>query len=346
MFDIDKKSVGARIKSIRKSKGMTLEEFGKLFGASKSSVSGWEKGDNIPNNERLKQIAKIGDLSVSELQYGDFKTYIATNLSQFLAEIMPDYNVVQDDFEQALNNIYSEAITSNYSYNDIEPLQASFIARTAFIRDKYTNLDILLKDVSDKDIINLYIERLSDVQTIPAEFEESEVLKHSERFSKNNCIVQDAIDKLKKDLIEKNSANFVVSEPIKIFYTSAAKAGPKGFGYDDYDSDFAYTNEEPPRYDIATKVNGDSMNPDYQDGDILYLRDYGTTSYDGDECVIVINDKSYFKKLYSIENGLRLVSLNPNKELYPDIEIEFPPSDGDHIKIFNVVGSFTPIDNK
>lgn len=343
MFDIDKKSVGARIKSIRKTKGMTLEEFGKLFNASKSNVLRWEKGDNIPNNERLKQIAKVGDLTVNELQYGDFKTYIAANLSQFLIEIMPDYIVTQNDFEQALNNIYEEATTSNYSYNDIEPLQALFIAKTAFIRDKYVSQDLLLKDVSDEDINNLYIERLADIQTLPAEFEQSEVEKHSERFKKNHSIVQEAIDKIKTDIIEKSSG-FVVPEPIKIYYTSAAKAGPKGFGYDDYDSDFAYTNEEPPRYDIATEVNGNSMNPDYQDGDILYLRDYGTTTYDGEECVVVINDKSYFKKLYTIENGLLLVSINPDKNKYPDVEIEFPPTDGDHIKIFNVVGSFTPID--
>ncbi|HFI2439182.1 TPA: S24 family peptidase [Streptococcus suis] len=148
------------------------------------------------------------------------------------------------------------------------------------------------------------------------------------------------------ELLEREEADRIIQEEplFKIYFRSAAKAGPKGYGYDDYDADFAYTNQEPPRHDVATKVDGDSMNPDYQDGDILYLRDYGASHYDGEECVVVIDDKSYFKRLYTTEEGLRLVSTNPDKDTYPDIFIDFPPSDGSHIKIFNVVGSFTPVE--
>ncbi|HFU4503922.1 TPA: helix-turn-helix domain-containing protein [Streptococcus suis] len=148
------------------------------------------------------------------------------------------------------------------------------------------------------------------------------------------------------ELLEREEADRIIrEEPLfKVYFRSAAKAGPKGYGYDDYDADFAYTNQEPPRHDVATKVDGDSMNPDYQDGDILYLRDYGASHYNGDECVVVIDDKSYFKRLYTTDDGLKLVSTNQDKDTYPDIFIDFPPNDGSHIKIFNVVGSFTPVE--
>lgn len=69
--NIDKKAVGLRIKSIRQEKGMTLEEFGKLFGAGKGLVSRWENGLSLPNAERLKAIAKIGDITVSQLLNGE-----------------------------------------------------------------------------------------------------------------------------------------------------------------------------------------------------------------------------------------------------------------------------------
>ncbi|MCI3029775.1 helix-turn-helix domain-containing protein [Desemzia sp. C1] len=69
-MEIDKKAVGLRIKSIRISNGLTLEEFGKLFDASKGNVSLWEKGSSIPNNERLKQISRLGHISVDTLLYG------------------------------------------------------------------------------------------------------------------------------------------------------------------------------------------------------------------------------------------------------------------------------------
>lgn len=67
----DKKIIGSRIKSIRQEKGMTLEEFGKLFGAGKGLVSRWENGLSTPNPERLKSIAKIGDMTVSQLLHGE-----------------------------------------------------------------------------------------------------------------------------------------------------------------------------------------------------------------------------------------------------------------------------------
>ena len=67
--NIDKKALGLRIRAIRQEKGMTLEEFGKLFGAGKGLVSRWENGLSVPSPERIKAIAKIGDKTVSEL-YG------------------------------------------------------------------------------------------------------------------------------------------------------------------------------------------------------------------------------------------------------------------------------------
>lgn len=67
---IDKKLVGQRIEDIRLSKGMTLEEFGKMFGASKSNVRSWEIGKNLPNKKRLKNIADLAGITVQELLEG------------------------------------------------------------------------------------------------------------------------------------------------------------------------------------------------------------------------------------------------------------------------------------
>lgn len=63
--------IGFRIKNIRQTNGLTLEEFGKLFGASKGNVSLWEKGSSLPSNERIKKIAEYGNMSVEELLYGE-----------------------------------------------------------------------------------------------------------------------------------------------------------------------------------------------------------------------------------------------------------------------------------
>jgi len=134
-----------------------------------------------------------------------------------------------------------------------------------------------------------------------------------------------------------------VSEVISLYQvevvseTAAASGFNYGFGYDDTDRETIEVDEQPPRHDIATKVSGDSMQPDYQDGDILYLVDKGLTTYNGDLAVIVYGDRSYFKKIYTENGRLRLVSLN---DKYEDIILDFPPAEDTHIKIYAVVGVY------
>lgn len=134
-----------------------------------------------------------------------------------------------------------------------------------------------------------------------------------------------------------------VSEVISLYQvevvseTAAACGFNYGFGYDDTDRENIEVDEQPPRHDIATKVSGDSMQPDYQDGDILYLVDKGLTTYNGDLAVIAYGDRSYFKKIYTENGRLRLVSLN---DKYEDIILDFPPAEDTHIKIYAVVGMY------
>lgn len=134
-----------------------------------------------------------------------------------------------------------------------------------------------------------------------------------------------------------------VSEAISLYQvevvseTAAACGFNYGFGYDDKDIETIGVDEQPPHHDIATKVSGDSMQPDYQGGDILYLVDKGLTTYNGDLAVIAYGDRSYFKKIYTENGRLRLVSLN---DKYEDIILDFPPAEDTHIKIFSVVGVY------
>lgn len=70
MGEIDKKAVGARIKAIRENVGMTMVEFGEWLETTQSSVSNWERGENLPNKYRIKRIATIGKISVQDLLHG------------------------------------------------------------------------------------------------------------------------------------------------------------------------------------------------------------------------------------------------------------------------------------
>lgn len=62
---------------------------------------------------------------------------------------------------------------------------------------------------------------------------------------------------------------------------------------------------------FALRVNGDSMSPEYSDGDILIIKEQNSVS-NGELGIFVCDGQGYFKKF----GGDRLISLNPS---YPDL---------------------------
>lgn len=149
--------------------------------------------------------------------------------------------------------------------------------------------------------------------------------------NKNNLL------KTSEQLLQ-NQNTSIVEEPAITYDVKAVSrlAAGVGFGYDDDDIITVQVTNEPPRHDIASIVDGDSMTPNYHDGDVIYLRDKGISSYSGQVCAVVVDDKTYLKRVYTESDGLRLVSINKK---YNDITIDFPPSEDTHIKVFSVVGS-------
>src|SRR5699024_3121225 len=71
--EFNKNKIASRIRIIRKDLGLTMKEFGRKFDppASDSIVSRWERGVNLPNEERLKKIAELGGISMFYLTTGN-----------------------------------------------------------------------------------------------------------------------------------------------------------------------------------------------------------------------------------------------------------------------------------
>lgn len=66
------KEVGKRIRNIRQQLGLSMEGFAARIDdkAKSGTVSNWETGKNLPNNERLKRISELGNVSLSYLLEG------------------------------------------------------------------------------------------------------------------------------------------------------------------------------------------------------------------------------------------------------------------------------------
>lgn len=79
-----------------------------------------------------------------------------------------------------------------------------------------------------------------------------------------------------------------------------------------------------PNHDIALRVNGNSMEPMFHDGDVVFVKKTPEVHH-GSIIIIIVNDSAYIKKLYRRDDEVRLISLNPQHEdiiLNPDDTIE------------------------
>ncbi|MBQ4117768.1 MAG: helix-turn-helix transcriptional regulator, partial [Oscillospiraceae bacterium] len=70
---MDQIKTGRYISELRKSKGYTQEELGKLVGVSNKTVSRWENGNYMPDIETLRLLAKEFSVSIEELLDGKAK---------------------------------------------------------------------------------------------------------------------------------------------------------------------------------------------------------------------------------------------------------------------------------
>lgn len=111
---VDKIAMGKRIQEIRKNRGETLKKFGKNFTrpAGKNVVNRWEKGANIPDIERLMNVAYLGKVTVPYILYGEtFSKMLkrGNTINQFekldsfrmglrFRKIRRDYRLEREDF--------------------------------------------------------------------------------------------------------------------------------------------------------------------------------------------------------------------------------------------------------
>lgn len=97
----------------------------------------------------------------------------------------------------------------------------------------------------------------------------------------------------------------------------------------DNPTDVVVYGDLPNHYDLALLVNGDSMQPRYENGDVIFVR-RTTDIFDGQMIVAFLNGESYLKKISISKRGYALISLN---EKYKPIKI----SEDDEFQIVGVV---------
>lgn len=253
-------------------------------------------------------------------------------LGELLNDYRSKYKISMDEFSKVSNLTkgYISMLEKNEHPRTKKPIIPSYDTVQKIAKGMGISFeDLLTKLDADQEIaVNATPDffLVSDIQKIYNQlkgFEKNKLLK----YANNLLIKQESTEQL-----------YAVTG---LSASAAASGWGRGYGYDDGDIYTVYTTEKPPYHEISTMISGDSMEPEYHNGDMLYLVNEGISTYNGDLAVVVYDDRTYFKKVYTENGKLRLVSIN---EKYDDIYIDFPPAEDTYIRIFSVVGSFTPIE--
>ena len=89
------------------------------------------------------------------------------------------------------------------------------------------------------------------------------------------------------------------------------------------------SNMVPNGTDFCLKVNGESMEPTFNNGDYVFIK-RETDFRNGTIGAVIVNGEAYLKKIYITDNSIRLVSLNKK---YKDITV----SEDDNLKYVGTV---------
>lgn len=136
-------------------------------------------------------------------------------------------------------------------------------------------------------------------------------------YNKLNPTNQEKTYNYANDLLKEQNSNVVDMRKWKDVYIQSKVSA--GCGIVDLDQQhkelISYDGYVPSNYDLAFQVEGDSMEPMFRSGEIIFVQ-HEEEIRNGQLGVVTINDEAYIKKIYLENNSLRLVSLNKK---YDDI---------------------------
>lgn len=107
-----------------------------------------------------------------------------------------------------------------------------------------------------------------------------------------------------------------IPREVKLFYLPAS-AGPGEFLDSSEDYEMVTLSEDAPHEtDFMIRIQGDSMEPQFMDGETVYVKQQETVE-NGEIGIFGLDGKSYIKKFRSTPDGNFLLSLNPKYDPIP-----------------------------
>ncbi len=290
-----------RLKEARIKKGLTQAHLGELIGVAKSTVTGYEKGTSQPDEAKI--IAMM--------------TYLGVDANYLWQDSLPKESTLGSRIRELRESLSMK--------------QETLAARahvTVDVLDKWER-DILQPDTDRSALLchalgttmSYLLDFRGEVrrQNLPADAHRIGRL-YNEADAHTRAIVELAllpIEKEKKPRVvplpkpKEEIAEEIAPDMTSLkTYTQPSAAGLGNYLDDDSYDIIEYPNV-PARADIAVRISGDSMEPKFFDGDIVFVETESVLD-DGEIGIFFYNGQGYLKKIR--KNPGRLVSLNPRYE--------------------------------
>lgn len=301
-----------KLKELRKEKGITQVKFAEIFNISSGTIAMWETEKRMPDIEMLQKIADYFNVSLDWL----------TGANAVELKFTP-HEEVGDDSEIACpicgSNVVNFSKVVNIAFNNEKSSGVGFELTCYaghefyYVIESYKGNTYLV--LTDKNGI-YQSKNETEYESFPVSLEtllNDEIIKKYRTLDKHGKKI---VDLVLDEECERCSTGIDLDDAalIMINYIDAPVSAGLGDILNDYEDTRKVSvplTKESRKADFILKVDGDSMEPEFCDGDFVLVRQQPAID-EGQIGIFDVDGKGYIKKL----GKNRLISLNPN---YSDI---------------------------
>lgn len=223
--------------------------------------------------------------------------YLGHNIKMFRKQ----KNITQDQLAGMLANVYPDTI--NFNKGKISKWENNkempYLSSAKLLADFFgiTIDDLINKKFSSDDAQFDQCGNVTSYNSISKFYNQ---LNEKRRLKVNHFIINQLEE-------QKNESTKVV------YIYSKLSAGTGIIDLDPYHVEEIVFDGYIPKHDMAFIVEGDSMQPTFQNGEVVFV-EKNTDVHSGQFAAIQINEEAFIKKIYIEDSRLRLVSLNSEYE--------------------------------
>ena len=236
------------------------------------------------------------------------------NLGEIIKKFRDDNELSMDKFAKmsGLSKAYISVLEKNKRPKTGKPVTPSIPVIKNVAEAMNMSFDELFNMLEDNQIISIgsddLIKRITDIS----------VQLHTDRQTKVYDFATEQLKEQNNNVVNINDYIEEETDWYEVKFYGSVSAGT-GLYLDDEQVETINFGADmvPSGTDFCLKVNGDSMEPMFNNGDYVFIK-RETDFRNGTIGAVIVNGEAYLKKIYITDNSIKLVSLNKK---YKDITV-------------------------